>query len=105
MKIFVKTLTGIIYTIDCEPSDTVENLKLKISEVYVTTITTIKRTSQNQTPKDLIENPSIEYEYHPPDQLRLVFIGKQLENNRTLTDYNIQNGFTIHVVLRLRGGG
>ena len=42
MKIFVKTLTGIIYTIDCEPSDTVENLKLKISEVYVTTIQQLK---------------------------------------------------------------
>jgi len=76
MQIVVKTLTGKAIPLSVEPGDTIEAVKQRI---------------QDQVGL-------------PPDQQRLLYSGKQLEDNRSISDYDIPDHAILHVVLRLRGG-
>ena len=76
MQLFVKTLTGDTFTINVDPTDTIDIVKAKIQD---------------------------KGGYLFDDQ-RLIWAGKGLEGWKTLADFNIQNEHTIHLIMRLRGG-
>lgn len=78
MQIFVKTLTGPVHSVVCQPDDTIQSVKEQLEKKYE--------------------------EGMPPNQQRLIYGGKNLDDTRTLADYNIIHNTTVHIVLRLRGG-
>ena len=71
MQLSIKTLTGKTIAIEAKPSDTVSGIKSKIS-----------------THEDGV----------PTHKQRLIFAGRQLEDNNTLLSYNIQEASTIHLI-------
>lgn len=79
MQIFVKTLFGTVITLELEPSDTIASVMVKVKE-------------------RISSYPGVRL-----DRQRLIFAGMQLQDARTLNDYNIQKESTLHLVLALNG--
>ncbi|KAG6391339.1 hypothetical protein SASPL_149093 [Salvia splendens] len=127
MQIFVKTLTGKTITLEVESSDTIDNVKAKIQHVIVLGIVSaqslllgevivlqlhVKTLTGKEIEIDIEPTDTIdrikerveEKEGIPPVQQRLIYAGKQLGDDKTAKDYNIEGGSVLHLVLALRGG-
>lgn len=104
MQIFVKTLTGKTITLEVESSDTIDNVKAKIQDkegtfsIYVTPSPSLILLELTRC--DYMRVCLCDFTGIPPDQQRLIFAGKQLEDGRTLADYNIQKGLPLHFLCR-----
>ena len=95
MQIFVKTLTGKTITLEVESSDTIDGVKQKIQdkEGYVSCGARLLLFLTNESSNSI-----------PPDQQRLIFAGKQLEDGRTLSDYNVMPDSFLYLVSRVCPG-
>ncbi|KAK8483933.1 hypothetical protein V6N12_044402 [Hibiscus sabdariffa] len=135
MQIFVKTLTGKTITLEVESSDTIDNVKAKIqledgrtladyniqkeSTLHLVlrlrggTMIKVKTLTGKEIEIDIEPTDTIdrikerveEKEGIPPVQQRLIYAGKQLADDKTAREYNIEGGSVLHLVLALRGGG
>ena len=93
MMIKVKTLTGKEIEVDIDGTDKIERIKERVEE--------------KEGNKHCIRKAKLSFFFHsgiPPPQQRLIFGGKQMMDDKTVSEYNVNAGSVLHLVLALRGG-